>query len=145
MSCPNPGPLNGDIHLDLVFLLHFFLPSMFTHFTFCTVIWDSSGETCYLNVKCYTSTAPENQNLWNWCCSTANLEKWFILLTVFQDFNGTLKILLMQVKQFHLGSLSELLDLKVHKLFLLVTQVELLFGAAVRLVSFCFHFCLQSL
>lgn len=72
----------------------------------------------------------------------------FFLLTAFQDFNVTLKrdkMILMQIKQFHLDSLNKVLGLKVHKLFLLVTQLELLFGAAVRLVSFCFHFCLQSL
>lgn len=175
MCCPNPGPLNGDIHLDLVFLLALCLTvcvefchvgygvwlyrwlyvftlmvkgnNSFTHFRFCKVIWDPSGTTCYLNVKYSTSTAVENQNLWNWCCSTANLEKWFFLLAAFQDFSGTLKrdkMILMQRKQFHFDSLNKLLGLKVHKLFLLVTQLELLFGAALRLVhsvsiSACSH------
>lgn len=80
----------------------------------------------------------------------APLQTWrndFFLLKGFQDFNRTLKrdkIILMQREQFLLDSLTKLLGTKVHKLSLLVTQLELLFGAAVRLVhsvsiSACSH------
>lgn len=99
------------------------------------ILWD---ERCYLNVNYSISTTSKNQHLWNWCCSTANLEKWFFLPTAFQDFNGILKrgrMILMYRKQFHLDSLYKLLCLKGPKPFLLVIQLELLLWAAVRLVN----------
>lgn len=51
-------------------------------------------------------------------------------------------MILMYRKQFHLDSLNKLLGLKGHKPFLLVVQLELLFGADVRLVHSVFPFLL---
>lgn len=49
-------------------------------------------------------------------------------------------MILMYRKQFHLDSLNKLLGLKGRKPFLLVIQLGLLFGAAVRLVLSVFPF-----
>lgn len=51
-------------------------------------------------------------------------------------------MILMYRKQFHLDSLNKLLGLKGNKPFLLVVQLELLFGADVRLVHSVFPFLL---
>lgn len=48
-------------------------------------------ERWYLNVNYSTSTTIESQSLWNWCCSTGNLEKWFFYSHSFKILEGFLK------------------------------------------------------
>lgn len=117
----------------------------FTPLRFCKVIWDPSRwevlSKCKL-VHQHSSWKPKTLKLMLLHCELGEM---IFLLTSFQDFNGTLRrdrITLIYRKQLNFDRLSMLLSLKGHKPFLLVIQLELLFGSAVRLLHPVFPFLL---